>query len=94
MKDYINGCYTKYGSRSLNCMEIRHKEELGNGLSFAVGYIPTEKDGISIDLMKDNKVIAWEHGIKVYNVDFETMTDFSQLKMLAISRLKEMKLIE
>lgn len=95
MKDYINGCYTKYGTRSMNIMEIMHRYEFENGLGCRIGYIPTKEDGVSIDLMKNGEIIAWEHGMKgnisVENLKNKSAADF--LVQLAINRFKEMNLM-
>ena len=64
MKDYINGCYTKYGTRPLNIMEIVHKVQLSNGMWALIGNIP--EDGISADVYKDEgtkEMVFMEHGI-------------------------------
>lgn len=95
MKDYINGCYTKHGTRSMNTIESMHYYEFENGLSCKIGYIQTKEDGISIDLMKDGKVIAWEHGIQG-NISIEDLKDKSLadlLVQLAINRFQEMNLM-
>lgn len=95
MQDYINGCYTKYGTRSMYTSEIVHKEKINSTYSFAVGYIDTEKDGISIDIFKDGEILCWEHGIiSIFTAKkLKTMKDFSIFRGLAVSRLREMKLI-
>lgn len=94
MEDYINGCYTKYGTRSLNIFEIKRKIDLGNGYACAIGYIENEKDGLSIDLLKDNKVFAWEHNIHT-NMDPKNLSEdsFEMLIQLAQNRLREMRLL-
>ena len=90
MKDYINGCYTKYGTRSLYPLEIKHRESLGHGFEYAVGYIPNKEDGISIDIFKDGEILCWEHGIQAINTDFKKMKDYTMLREIALNRLREM----
>lgn len=95
MEDYINGCYTKYGTRSMNIFEVFHKEILGNGFYYNIGYIDTKEDGISMDIYKDGKLISWQHGIRCKHTaeTLKTATDFSIFTDLAISCLAEMKLL-
>ena len=92
MDDYINGCYTKYGTRDLNIMEIKHKENIDNVFSYAIGYIPNDEDKISIDILENGKVICWEHNITT-SVDIEEISDFSPFTQIVLNRLKEMRLI-
>ena len=58
MKEYVNGCYTKCGLRPINCMEIKHQEDLGQGFSFRCGVLP-KPDDVSVDILKDGEVVAW-----------------------------------
>ena len=90
MKDYINGQFTKRGSRPLKTNEIIHAEDLGDGYSYRLGFIPF--DGVSIDLLKDGRVIAWEHNLAIINTELKYVTDFRVFSSIARNRLKEMKL--
>lgn len=92
MQEYVNGCYTKCGLRPINCMEIKYQEDLGHGFSFRCGVLPNP-DGVSVDILKDGEVVAWEHGITLFNVSFKEMEerkDFSGLRSIAVSRIKQM----
>lgn len=94
MEDYINGCYTKYGTRPLNKLEIKHKGQLSNGMWFVYGFIPTEEDGLSIDVYKDKELkelVFMEHGI-ISTVDNLNEADSEIFEYLAESRIAEMKL--
>lgn len=95
MKEYINGCYTMYGTRALNIFEIFHKEKINDVYSYALGYIDSEEDGISIDIYEGNEVICWEHTIRTnYDIkDLKNIKDFSVFTQLATNRLREMRLI-
>ncbi len=92
MQEYVNGCYTKCGLRQINCMEIRHQEDLGQGFSFRCGVLP-KPDNVSVDILKDGEVVAWEHGITLFNTSFKKMeeeNDFSGLRSIAVARIREM----
>lgn len=83
---YIHGCYTRYGTRPLNVMEIKAITTLSNGMCAVAGFIP--EDGISIDVYKDstrNVLVFMEHGI-ISNVD----DDYDFFFLLAENRCKEM----
>lgn len=61
---YINGCYTRYGTRPLTLMEIKASKILSNGMYAVAGEIP--EDGISVDVYENgrmSKLIFMEHGI-------------------------------
>jgi hypothetical protein len=84
--EYLNGCYTRYGTRPLNVMEIKATTTLSNGMYAVAGFIP--EDGISIDVYKDstrNVLMFMEHGI-MSNVD----DDYDFLFLLAEDRCKEL----
>ncbi|MGN0242402.1 MAG: hypothetical protein ACI4CS_11990 [Candidatus Weimeria sp.] len=97
MKDYINGCYTRYGTRALKQEEIITSAALPNGMFAAIGVIPGEKDGISVDVYydKDRKnLVFMEHGITAYNMDIHDVTVAKALMIeFACSRCKEMGLL-
>lgn len=95
MQEYINGCYTKYGTRPLNISEIKQKGQLCNGMWFVGGIIPTKEDGISIDVYKDKdmkELLFMEHGI-ITNIDINSSEGLWIFKTMAENRLKEMRLI-
>lgn len=96
MQEYINGCYTKYGSRALKKEEIVAKGKLPNNLWMVFGFINTKEDGFSIDVYKDEKLtecIFWEHGI-ITSVDINNINDadLNMLATLAMNRCLEMGL--
>lgn len=65
MEEYINGCYTKYGTRPLAASEIKYKTRLPNGMWCVIGYIPDPEDGISADVYRDKALkdlVFMEHG--------------------------------
>ena len=90
-QEYINGCYTRYGSRPLTEMEIKAETELSNGMYAVSGIVP--EDGISIDVYADatkKDLIFMEHGITAtFDIEDE---DFYFVFLLAEERLKEMNL--
>lgn len=90
-QEYINGCYTRYGTRPLTAMEIKAETELSNGMYAVSGVVP--EDGISIDVYADatkKDLIFMEHGITVtFDIEDE---DFYFVFLLAEERLKEMNL--
>lgn len=92
-QEYINGCYTRYGTRPLTAMEIKAETELSNGMYAVSGVVP--EDGVSIDVYADatkKDLIFMEHGIET-NINFEDEDeDFYFVFLLAESRLKEMNL--
>ena len=95
MEDYINGCYTKYGTRPLKKEEICYTSVLSNGMWCVIGVIPIKEDGLSIDVYKDadlKELLFMEHGIRT-NIKPKTKSDFEFIKNLAENRLKEMALI-
>lgn len=86
-QEYIHGCYTRYGTRPLNAMEIKAATTLSNGMYAVAGIVP--EDGISIDVYKDstrNTLVFMEHGI-ISNVDDY---NYEFLFLLAEDRCKEM----
>lgn len=94
MQEYINGCYTKYGSRPLDKNEIKFKTKLSNGLWMVAGFIDTDEDGLSIDVYKDENLtecLFWEHGIKTFPPS-KKIFDPPSLTLMAIERCKEMRL--
>lgn len=94
MQEYINGCYTKYGSRPLEKNEISFKTKLPNGLWMVAGFINTEEDGISVDVYKDENLtecLFWQHGIKMYTPSKKTF-DPQLLILMTMERCKEMRL--
>jgi len=90
-QEYINGFYTRYGTRPLTAMEIKAETELSNGMYAVSGVVP--EDGISIDVYADatkKDLIFMEHGITVtFDIEDE---DFYFAFLLAEERLKEMNL--
>lgn len=97
MKDYINGCYTKNGSRPLHLLEIKYKVQLSNGMWCVIGEIP--EDGISADVYSDKELkdlIFMEHGYKVFNGSgtLSKKYDFERIVELVEIRLEEMGLLE
>ena len=92
MKHRINGCYTKNGSRPLSPDEIAVEQSLYGDLAFRIGTIPTEDDGLSVDLVKNGNVFAWEHGIFAA-IDTNDRKQLAFIgHQIAINRLKEMGL--
>lgn len=91
-QEYINGCYTRYGTRPLTAMEIKAETKLSNGMQAVLGIVP--EDGISIDVYADatkKDLIFMEHGIET-NVDLADEDDCSFVFQLAEGFLKEMNL--
>ena len=91
-QEYINGCYTRYGTRPLTAMEIKTETRLYNGMYAVLGIVP--EDGISIDVYLDatkKDLIFMEHGLET-NVDLTDEDNVSLLFLLVEERLKEMKL--
>ncbi len=89
MEEYINGCYTKYGTRPMESNEIKAKARLSNGLWAAVGFIDLPDDRWSIDVYRDEAMtdlVFMDHGCTVFG------DELSMLFGLAESRCKEMKL--
>ena len=90
-QEYINGCYTRYGTRPLTAMEIKAETELSNGMYAVSGVVP--EDGISIDVYADatkKDLIFMEHGITVtFDIEDE---DFYFVFLLAEECLKAMNL--
>lgn len=87
-KEYINGCYTRYGTRPLNIMEIKASTTLSNGMFAVCGVVP--EDGISVDVYKDNtrkELIFMEHGITANTTD-----SYDLFFELAESRCAEMRI--
>ncbi len=99
MEEYINGCYTKYGTRPLSESEIKYKGRMLNGMWCVIGYIDDPKDGISIDVYRDEKLtdlVFIEHGYRVGNMPKDmgqwSTSDFEFLKMNAELRCQEMRI--
>ena len=90
MEEYINGCYTKYGTRPLNKLEIKYQCELPNGMYAVGGIVPN--DGVSVDVYKDKELtdlLFMEHGIHTNaDVNWPWIT-----QSMAMMRLSEMGLI-
>lgn len=87
-QEYINGCYTRYGTRPLNVMEIKASTTLKNGMFAVCGIVP--EDGLSVDVYRDNtkkELIFMEHGFVTNNPD-----NYELLFMMTESRCKEMKI--
>ena len=85
---YINGCYTRYGTRPLILMEIKTSKTLSNGMYAVAGKIP--EDGISVDVYENgrmDKLIFMEHGITSFG-----NTCLDDVFGLAELRCAEMKL--
>ena len=92
MKDYINGCYTKYGTSPLEDKEIKGDFKLPNNMYCVVG--KHHKDGISADIYKNNskeELIFMEHGY-ITNTDISTKSGIDIIKHMVILRCQEMKL--
>ena len=96
METYINGCYTKYGSRPLSPLEIKRKVQLPNGMWCVMGKIP--EDGISVDVYRDkdlHDLVFMEHGYATNapeNIDEWTDDNFTLLAQCAESRCREMRI--
>lgn len=84
MIDYINGCYTKHGTRPMNILEIKHKAQLSNGMWCVTGFIP--EDGLSIDVYKDKELkelVFMEHGCFSSENDgtqYEAIVHFAEVR--------------
>ena len=97
MKYYINGCYTKNGSRPMKIMEIKKKMYPPNGMYCVIGFINSKEDGISIDVYSDDslsELVFMEHRIiSNLNVNDDLSDDeWKVFSSLAIRRCKEMGL--
>lgn len=71
-KEYINGCYTREGSRPLREGEIERGCRLKNGM-FAVFGIH-KKDGISADVYRDRSMkslVFMEHGFVCHPLNWD-----------------------
>lgn len=67
MQDYINGCYTREGTRPIAKSEIKGTGKLYNGMTFIAGYVP--EDGVSVDVYRDEActdLVFMEHGFQVF----------------------------
>lgn len=85
-KDYINGCYTRYGTESLKKKEIRKSATLKNGMYAVLGI--SKKDGVSADVYEDKsmkKLIFMEHGYTV-----SKPIPWDMVLMLVENRCREM----
>lgn len=98
MKECINKCYTKYGTRPLSLLEIKFKKQLKNGLWCVIGKISTKEDGISIDVYEDKElknIVFMEHGITTINMkpfNQWNKNDFEWISILAENRCQEMNI--
>lgn len=91
MKDYINGCYTKYGTKPLNAFEIKFTGQIGKYY-----YVAGENvDGLGVDVYADpnrRNLLFMEHSIIMFgNLDDKTMK--AHFEKAVINRLLEMELI-
>lgn len=87
-KDYINGCYTRYGTEPLKKKEIKKRSSLKNGMYAVLGI--SKKDGVSADVYKDNtmrKLVFMEHNIHCSNP-----VPWDIVLMLVESRCREMNI--
>ena len=97
LQEYINGCYTKYGTSPMTYEEGKIDLLLPNGMIAVFGVHP--EDGISCDVYtKEGKLLFLEHGIITNVVDKNSSTDVwvksrDMLLNIAINRLIEMKLM-
>lgn len=92
-QEYINGCYTKYGTRLITAPEAIHTGMLPNGYFFVAGEIP--EDGISVDVYKDKpfgEPLFMEHGFEIFNVDLKSPSGKEMIMQGALIRCEEMKL--
>ncbi len=89
MKDYINGYFVKRGSRPIHNDEIKHFEDLGEGYSYRLGFIP--EDGVSIDILQNGKMIAWEHNLAIINTRLQNITDFRIFTSIAEKAVNKLK---
>ena len=63
-QEYINGCYTRYGTRPPKKNEIKNATTLSNGMFAVAGFC--KPDGYSIDIYKDpkmEKLIYMQHNV-------------------------------
>ena len=69
-QEYINGCYTRYGTRPLKKNEIKNATSLSNGMFAVAGFC--KQDGYSVDIYKDSKMkklIYMQHNVHVGGCD-------------------------
>ena len=98
-QDYINGCYTKYGTRPMNTFERKIRLDLPSGMVCFIGYIDSDKDGLSADVYRDKKLselLFMEHGYSI-SLDIpqnpKEWEDVAEmLSPLIYDRLHEMRL--
>lgn len=91
MKDYINGCYTKNGTKPLNILEMKFVGQIGKYYYMAGKNI----DGLGVDVYTDpnrHNLLFMEHGI-VTNVNLDNELTKEIFEDIAINRLLEMELI-
>jgi hypothetical protein len=85
MQDYINGYYTKKGSRPLAREEIVKTVCLTNGMTAVFGYIDDPHDKVSCDVYKDEglkDLIFMEHLIEPCGLDLKAEDIERTLPML------------
>lgn len=89
-KEYINGCYTRYGKRPLEEDEIIQHTTLHNGMYAVCGISKIKKDGVSIDVYKNpskKELVFMEHGITISD---RSLAHDPAIFFLAESRCSEM----
>lgn len=99
MDDYINGCYTRYGSRPMNKDEVQYTRKLKNGMWACYGYIDNIADGISIDVYRYpdmQEPVFYDHDYDLVGFDEDnphlTQHQIKMLDRFLKKRLKEMGL--
>ena len=89
--EYINGCYTRYGSRPLNTLEVKASKVLSNGMFAVVGNIP--EDGVSVDVYNNkskSELIFMEHGITILHGNLSDTKMLNMIYKLIENRCFEM----
>ena len=99
MEDFINGCYTRYGSRPMRRDEVQATRKLGNGMWACYGYIDGINDGISIDVYRYpdmQELVFYDHDYELPGFDEDnphlTKHQIKMLDRFLKKRLKEMGL--